>query len=90
MKEIEVELPNLIHHYPSNRSVNRALLAALLNIDKNYVLPLNGAAEIIPDFLNSFDRQFILNDTFREYENRAKNVKIISDLNEISLPKRIW
>ena len=88
MKEIEVELPNLIHHYPSNRSVNRALLAALLNIDENYVLPLNGAAEIIPDFLNSFDRQFILNDTFREYENRAKNVKIISDLNEISPTKK--
>ena len=86
--DIEESLRTLIHHYPSSQWLNRKLMAALLNIDENFVTVGNGASEIIKIVSEKYDDQTIISPTFKEYENRSKTFEAVESLNDIPTSRK--
>ena len=81
--DIEANLRNLIHHYPSSQALNSKLMSAVLDVDEKYVVVGNGASEIIKIISDKYRNQAILSPTFKEYENRCETFTNISKMHEI-------
>lgn len=74
IEEIKASFATLLTQYPSGLDVNSLLCAKYFNIDPEYVVVGNGAAEIINAYLvdNNLITGIIL-PTFEEYVNRIPN-----------------
>lgn len=79
IKELKINFEKFIGSYPSTQKVQTLLASRLFNIDKKFILVGNGGAELINELGKYFDSKFnIFSPTFKEYEQKFKNITINS------------
>lgn len=77
--EIANSFKTLVSNYPSGQRVNTLLASKCWDIDEDYIVPGNGAAELIKEVLNLLDGSLgIIRPTFEEYPNRHNPDSVIS------------
>ena len=77
--ELEANFRTLLGEYPSGMKVNSLLASKCWGIKEEYVIPGNGAAELIKILLNNIvGKTGIVRPTFEEYPNRLNEQDIIS------------
>lgn len=70
-EELAANFNTLLTEYPSGMKINSLLAAQYFNIKKEYVLPGNGAAEVIKALMELVPGKMgALHPTFEEYSNR--------------------
>lgn len=71
--EMQANFATLLTEYPSGLSVNSLLAGKCFGINQDYIIPGNGAAELINSLMNLLDGKLgVINPTFEEYPNRHK------------------
>lgn len=71
IKEMQDFFPVLVSEYPSGMGVNSALAAKCWNIQQEYIVVGNGAAELIKAIMESNNGKVgVVRPTFEEYPNR--------------------
>lgn len=71
--EMEANFRTLIGEYPSGMKVNTLLASKCWNIKEEYIIPGNGAAELIKILMEHLSGSLgIIRPTFEEYPNRRK------------------
>ena len=72
-EELAANFNVLLTEYPSGMKINALLAAEYFNIKIDYVLPSNGAAEVIKALMEMLTgKTGVLHPTFEEYSNRKK------------------
>lgn len=70
-EEIKANFETLLTQYPSGMKVNSLLAAKNFSVDQDYIVPGNGAAELIQALMGSLDgKAGFIRPTFEEYPNR--------------------
>lgn len=70
-EELAANFDTLLTEYPSGMKINSLLAAEYFNIKKDYILPGNGAAEVIKALMEILPGKMgALHPTFEEYSNR--------------------
>lgn len=70
-EELAANFHTLLTEYPSGMKINSLLAAEYFNIKKEYILPGNGAAEVIKALMEILPGKMgALHPTFEEYSNR--------------------
>jgi len=78
MDEIKASFEDLLCQYPSGMSVNSLLAAKNFGIKQDFIVPGNGAAELIKSLMeNHCGRLGNIIPTFEEYPNRLQADKIV-------------
>lgn len=73
-EELAANFKTLLTEYPSGMKINSLLAAEYFNIKKEYVLPGNGAAEVIKALMEILPGKMgALHPTFEEYSNRRNS-----------------
>ncbi|WP_300795621.1 aminotransferase class I/II-fold pyridoxal phosphate-dependent enzyme [uncultured Bacteroides sp.] len=83
--EMQSNFKNLLTEYPSGMRINSLLSSLCFEINQNYILPGNGAAEFIKILMEDFQGKLgLVYPTFEEYPNRLKrdNLEIFIPRNE--------
>lgn len=76
--EMRANFDTLLTEYPSGMYVNSLLAAKYFGISQDYVVPGNGAAELIKSLVESeTGRLGIVRPTFEEYPNRLERERIV-------------
>lgn len=76
--ELKMNFEILLREYPSGLNVNNLLASKYFNIDENYIVVGNGAAELIKVVMNSLKGTTgFIRPTFEEYPNRYSKDQII-------------
>ena len=71
IKEMQDFFPVLVSEYPSGMAVNSALASECWGIKQEYVIPGNGAAELIKVLMENLEGKVgVVRPTFEEYPNR--------------------
>lgn len=69
--EVEANFRTLLSEYPSGMRVNTLLASKCWGVNENYIMPGNGAAELIKVLTEKLTGSFgIIRPTFEEYPNR--------------------
>lgn len=69
----------LLRNYPSGMSVNQLLAAKMFNLNNDFIIVGNGAAELIKSLMNNIDGKVgMVFPTFEEYSNRKKPDDIVA------------
>lgn len=77
--EIASNIGTLLTEYPSGMSINTLLASKCWGVSEKYILPGNGAAELIKLFLERQQGTIgIVRPTFEEYPNRYDKSKIVT------------
>lgn len=77
--EIKDNIQTLITSYPSGMDINTLLASKCWKVKEQYIVPGNGASELINVLLNTLEGSFgIVRPTFEEYPNRLQNKQVIS------------
>lgn len=72
--ELESNFRTLLSEYPSGMKVNTILASKCWNVKEDYIVPGNGAAELIKALMEYIDGSLgIVRPTFEEYPNRRKD-----------------
>lgn len=72
--EIQANFATLLTEYPSGLSVNSLLASKCFGINKEYIVPGNGAAELIKSLMELISGKLgVIYPTFEEYPNRHQN-----------------
>ena len=72
--ELKANFEKLLRNYPSGMEVNTLLTAKMFNVNREYSLIGNGAAELIKSLLSVIDgKSGIVYPTFEEYPNRLSS-----------------
>lgn len=75
--ELEANFPTLIAEYPSGMRVNSLLASKCWGVSEEYIVPGNGAAELIKVLMESIDGKVgVTRPTFEEYPNRLEADRI--------------
>lgn len=78
LNEMEVNFRTLVGEYPSGMGVNSKLASECWNIKQEYVIPGNGAAELIKVLMESLEGTVgVTRPTFEEYPNRVSEDRVI-------------
>lgn len=81
--EIKVNFETLLTQYPSGLQINALLAAKDFNVDQDYIVVGNGAAELIKSIMNCTDGKLgIIRPTFEEYPNRYSLKEILEFIPE--------
>ena len=86
IKEMQDFFPVLVSEYPSGMSVNSALASECWGVKQEYVIPGNGAAELIKATMESLEGKVgVVRPTFEEYPTRmpAERVETFVPQNEM-------
>ncbi len=86
IKEMQDFFPVLVSEYPSGMAVNSALASECWGIKQEYVIPGNGAAELIKALMENIEGKVgVVRPTFEEYPNRlpAEQVETFVPENEM-------
>ena len=76
--ELKMNFETLLTQYPSGLKVNNLLASKYFNINEEYILVGNGAAELIKSVMNTLkDNIGFIRPTFEEYPNRYNSQKHI-------------
>lgn len=71
--ELEKNFRTLVAEYPSGMGVNSALASKCWRVKQEYIIPGNGAAELIKSLMESIDGKVgVIRPTFEEYPNRMR------------------
>lgn len=71
IREMQDFFPVLVSEYPSGMGVNSALASECWGIKQEYIIPGNGAAELIKALMENLDGKVgVVRPTFEEYPNR--------------------
>jgi hypothetical protein len=77
--EIEANFRTLISEYPSGMKVNSLLASKCWGVKEQYIIPGNGAAELIKELMEQLKGSIgIIRPTFEEYPNRIDADRIIA------------
>ena len=77
--EIESNFRTLIGEYPSGMRVNTILASKCWGIKEDYIIPGNGAAELIKALTeNIVGKLGVVRPTFEEYPNRVDENKVVA------------
>lgn len=77
--EIKDNIQTLITSYPSGMAINTLLASKCWKVKEKYIVPGNGASELINVLLNTLEGSFgIVRPTFEEYPNRLQNRHVIT------------
>lgn len=75
--EIQANFHTLLTSYPSGTRVNSLLASKCWNVEEEYIIPGNGASELINILLENIDGNIgIIRPTFEEYPNRLDNDRL--------------
>jgi len=78
MEEMKASFNELMCGYPSGMRVNTMLAARYFDLDPEYVLVANGAAELILALMNSINGKLgLIRPVFEEYPNRYKGEMLV-------------
>lgn len=71
IKEMQDFFPTLVAEYPSGMNVNSMLASECWNVKQEYIIPGNGAAELIKLLMEHLEGKVgVVRPTFEEYPNR--------------------
>ncbi|MBR8704735.1 pyridoxal phosphate-dependent aminotransferase [Bacteroides pyogenes] len=77
--EMEANFRTLISEYPAGMSVNSNLASECWNIKQEYIIPGNGAAELIKVLMENLDGKVgVIRPTFEEYPNRMLDEQVVA------------
>ena len=77
IREMQDFFPTLVSEYPSGMVVNSALASECWGIKQEYIIPGNGAAELIKAIMESLDGKVgVVRPTFEEYPNRLPDEQV--------------
>lgn len=83
--EMKANFDVLLTQYPSGLGINSLLASKCFGVKQEYIVPGNGAAEIIRSLMNTLDGKLgVIYPTFEEYPNRvnADRLEIFTPANE--------
>lgn len=79
INEIEANFRTLIGEYPSGMKVNTLLASKCWGVKEDYIIPGNGAAELIKALMENIEGTLgVTRPTFEEYPNRKDNDSLIT------------
>ena len=79
IKEMQDFFPVLVSEYPSGMAVNSALASECWGIKQEYVMPGNGAAELIKALMDNIEGKVgVVRPTFEEYPNRMPAEQVVT------------
>lgn len=77
--EMEANFRKLVSEYPAGMGVNSKLASECWNIKQDYIIPGNGAAELIKLLMENLEGRIgITRPTFEEYPNRLPEDRIVT------------
>ena len=77
--EMQANFRTLIAEYPSGMGVNSQLASECWKIKQEYIIPGNGAAELIKVFMESLEGKVgVVRPTFEEYPNRLPDDQVVT------------
>lgn len=77
--ELEANFRTLLGEYPSGMKINSLLASKCWGVKENYIIPGNGAAELIKALMENIHGTVgIIRPTFEEYPNRLSEEQIVS------------
>lgn len=77
--ELEANFRTLLGEYPSGIRVNTLLASKCWGVKEEYIIPGNGAAELIKILIENLEGKMgIIRPTFEEYPNRLPDEKVVS------------
>lgn len=77
--EMQDNFRTLVSEYPAGMAVNTHLASECWNINPNYIIPGNGASELIKVLMENIEGKVgIIRPTFEEYPNRLSDQQIIT------------
>lgn len=77
--ELEANFRTLIAEYPSGMKVNTLLASKCWGVKEEYILPGNGAAELIKALTESLEGNIgVIRPTFEEYPNRMDESRVVT------------
>lgn len=79
MDEMQANFRTLVMEYPSGMKVNTLLASKCWEIKEEYIVPGNGAAELIKALMESMTGKLgIVRPTFEEYPNRCERERLVT------------
>lgn len=76
--ELEANFRTLLGEYPSGMKVNTLLASKCWGVKEEYIIPGNGAAELIKALMENVDgRLGVVRPTFEEYPNRIDESQVV-------------
>ena len=79
IKEMQDFFPTLVSEYPSGMGVNSALASNCWQIKQEYIIPGNGAAELIKALMENIEGKVgVTRPTFEEYPNRLPDSQVVT------------
>lgn len=79
IKEMQDFFPILVSEYPSGMGVNSGLASDCWNIKQEYIIPGNGASELIKSLMENLEGKVgVIRPTFEEYPNRLLAEQIVT------------
>lgn len=77
--EIGANFKMLVSEYPAGMGVNSELASECWNVKQEYIIPGNGAAELIKVLMGNLEGKVgVIRPTFEEYPNRMANGQVIT------------
>lgn len=77
--EMEANFRTLVSEYPAGMNVNSMLASECWNIKQEYIIPGNGAAELIKALMENLEGTVgIVRPTFEEYPNRMPDERVVT------------
>lgn len=79
IKEMQDFFPTLVAEYPSGMNVNSMLASECWNVKQEYIIPGNGAAELIKLLMEHLEGKVgVVRPTFEEYPNRMPTERVVT------------
>lgn len=79
IKEMQDFFPTLVAEYPSGMNVNSMLASECWNVKQEYIIPGNGAAELIKLLMEHLEGKVgVVRPTFEEYPNRMPAERVVT------------
>lgn len=77
--EMQANFRLLVSEYPAGMSVNSKLASECWNVQQEYIIPGNGAAELIKTLMENLSGNVgVVRPTFEEYPNRLSDVRVVT------------
>lgn len=77
--EMQDNFRTLVSEYPAGMDVNSRLASECWHINKDFIIPGNGAAELIKALMENLDGKMgVVRPTFEEYPNRLPNEQVVT------------
>lgn len=77
--ELEANFRTLLGEYPSGMKVNTLLASKCWGVREEYIIPGNGAAELIKVLMENLEGKVgVVRPTFEEYPNRLEESRVVS------------